>query len=114
MIEQPNNALLAEGSGIAGVLGWSLVLIGLLFAGFFVVSWFRNWLKNEDEGPLGIGFTLSDLRQLRKEGKITEEEFERAHEKMVGAAREMAAKLPDPLARNRRPGNELRQRPPEE
>jgi len=112
MMQHPNNALLAEGSGIAGVLGWSLVLIGLLFAGFFAVSWIRNWLKSEDM-PVGIGFTLSDLRELRAAGKISEEEFQRASEKMLVKAREMAAKLPDPLARNRRPGNELRQRPPE-
>ena len=32
---------------------------------------------------------------------MTDEEFERARGKMVAAAKEMAAKLPDPLARER-------------
>jgi hypothetical protein len=34
---------------------------------------------------------------------MTDEEFERAKAKIVGGAKAMAAKLPDPLARDRRP-----------
>ena len=114
MSNLPPIILLAEDSGVGSVIFWSLVLIGLLFAGFFAVSWLRRWLQSDDETPVGVGFSLSDLRELRKRGQISEEEYERARTKMVGAAKEMAAKLPDPLARNRRPGSELRQRPPQE
>ena len=94
--------LLAE-AGVGSVIGWSLVLIVLLLGGYFAVMALRTWLKSEDdESPSGIGFTLSDLRQLHREGKMTDEEFERARAKMVAAAKEMAAKLPDPLARQRK------------
>jgi hypothetical protein len=94
--------LLAQ-AGIASVIGWSLVLITLLLVGYFAVMRLRSWLRNDDVPTGGIGFTLSDLRQLHREGKMTDEEYERARGKMVSAAKEMAAKLPDPLARDRRP-----------
>ena len=89
-------------SGVGSVIFWSLVLIGLLLVGYFGVMTLRNWLKSEDIPSGGIGFSLSDLRQLHREGKMTDEEFERAREKIVSAGREMAAKLPDPLARDRK------------
>jgi hypothetical protein len=93
---------LAE-SGVGSVIVWSLVLIALLLAGYFAVMTLRSWLKSSDEPGGGIGFTLSDLRQLHRDGKMTDEEFERARARMVDAAREMAAKLPHPLARDGKP-----------
>ena len=89
---------------ILPVFGWSLVLICLLVGGFFAISKLRQWLRDDDGGaPVSpIGFTLSDLRQLHKQGQMTDEEFERAKAKIVGSAKAMAAKLPDPLARDRR------------
>ena len=99
------SASLAQGSpdSMLPVFGWSLVLIALLVVGFFAISKLRQWLK--DDAPMAgpaIGFTLSDLRQLHRQGKMTDEEFERARSKMVGAAKAMAAKMPDPLARGER------------
>ena len=98
--------LLAQPSHVGGVIGWSLVLIVLIIAGAAGVLMLRRWLK-EDDTPAsaggGIGFSLSDLRQLHREGKMTDEEFERAKSKMVSAGRAMAEKLPDPLAGRRQP-----------
>ena len=88
---------------IIRVFGWSLVLIALLIAGFFAISKLRQWLREDDTPGPSIGFTLSDLRQLHKSGQMTDEEFERAKSKIVGSAKSMAAKLPDPLARDRKP-----------
>jgi len=95
--------LLAQQSSgsILPVFGWSFVLICLLVCGFFAISKLRQWLKEEDVPAAGIGFTLSDLRQLHKQGQMTDEEFERAKAKIIGGAKAMAAKLPDPLARDR-------------
>ena len=98
-----------SGEGMLRVLGWSLVLICLLLVGFFAISKLRQWLKEDDTPAPGIGFTLSDLRQLHKQGQMTDEEFERAKAKIIGGAKEMAAKLPDPLARDGRdPGKPTR------
>ena len=101
MLMIPLTPILADGSGIISVIGWSLVLIVLLLAGFFAVSKLRHWLQN-DEPAVSIGFTLSDLRQLHREGKMTDEEYEKARSKMMAGAKAMTSKLPDPLARNRR------------
>ena len=95
--------VLAQDSGgsMLRVIAWSLVLICLLMVGFFAISRLRQWMRDDDMPAPGIGFTLSDLRQLHKQGQMTDEEFERAKSKIVGGAKAMAAKLPDPLARDR-------------
>ena len=102
---------LADGMDAVRVIGWSLVLIALLLVGFFAVTRLRQWMK-EDDAPVSIGFTLSDLRDLRRQGKMSEEEYERARAKMMAGAKAMTSKLPDPLARNRRPQNDQRTPPP--
>jgi hypothetical protein len=98
------------GSSIASVIGWSLVLIVLVLGAFVVVMRVKSWLTADDDaGPAGAGFTLSDLRTLHRSGKMTDEEFERARAQMMAGAKAMADKLPDPLAR---PGEAPRPRPP--
>jgi hypothetical protein len=99
----------SSGGGIVPAVGWSLVIIALAVAGFVGVSKLRAWLKEEDDAASDaspIGFTLSDLKRLHREGKISTEEFEKAHSKMIGAAKAMAEKLPDPLAGSNRRRNE--------
>lgn len=106
---------LAQSSGgIVPAIGWSLVIIALAVAGFVGVSKLRSWLKDDDAAESDaspVGFTLSDLKRLHREGKISTEEFERAHGKMIGAAKAMAEKLPDPLAGSNRRKNERATRP---
>jgi len=86
-------------SGAGGIFLWSIILIILLVIGAAGVMRLRRWLKEDDAPTGGIGFTLSDLRQLHKQGQMTDEEFERARAKMVAAGRAMAEKMPHPLAR---------------
>ena len=93
------------------VIGWSLVLIFLLLAGFFVVARLRSWLKSDDE-PAGIGFSLSDLKRLHREGKLSDEELEKARSKILGAAKAMSSQLPDPLAGSNRARQRPGQQPP--
>jgi hypothetical protein len=75
-----------------------LVLLGLLSLLFAAVSYLKKWLKQPD-ATVGTGFTLSDLREMRRKGQISDEEFERAKGKIVAAAqraitRDAAAKQP--------------------
>src|SRR5438045_4416321 len=65
---------------------WSGVLVGVLIVGMVIVAKVKRRLQQPDE-PISAGFTLSDLRQLHKSGQMTDEEFERAKEKVVEAAR---------------------------
>jgi hypothetical protein len=100
------------GQTILPVFGWSLVLICLLVGGFFAISKLRQWMREDDAPASPIGFTLSDLRQLHKQGQMTDEEFERAKAKIVGSAKAMTSRMPDPLARDRGGGGGKPQPPP--
>jgi hypothetical protein len=62
----------------------SSVLFGLVLAAYVLISLVRRKLLDEQpEAP--AGFTLPDLRQLHKEGKISDEEFERAKARIISA-----------------------------
>lgn len=63
---------------------WIGILFVALLVGFLVVRWLRSrTLGSSEYGDAGFG--LSDLRKLRQEGRITEEEFEKARDAIVGA-----------------------------
>jgi len=60
-----------------------LWLIVILAAAVFGVVAIRRWTRKTDLPPAG-GFTLGDLRKLKKEGKMTEEEFKKAASRIMG------------------------------
>jgi hypothetical protein len=65
---------------------WTIALIAVVLLGFMIVSWARRRLTKQDES-LTTGFTLSDLRRLHKDGKISTEEFERAKAAIVATSK---------------------------
>jgi hypothetical protein len=71
---------------VTSIIRLSLVLVGLILAGWVTVWQVRRRLTKPDETS-GTGFTLSDLRQLHKSGQMSDAEFERAKAKVVEAAR---------------------------
>lgn len=85
---------LAE-TDMTSAIFWCIVLIGLLVAGFFVVSMIRKSMRHDDDlGPPG-GFTLSDLRKLRDSGEISKEQYEKAiHGVVASSHASVDAKLP--------------------
>jgi hypothetical protein len=66
-------------SSIVVITVFLLIAVAALFAG---VMWARKRL-NPNEDFHGEGFTLADLRQMHKEGKLSDEEYERARATMV-------------------------------
>ena len=60
-----------------------LVLIVLVLVSGIALMMLRRLLKPEDEKP-GDGMMLDDLRQLRDEGKLTSDEFQRAVDSIAG------------------------------
>ncbi|HLL90442.1 MAG TPA: hypothetical protein VK324_14175 [Tepidisphaeraceae bacterium] len=78
-------------SDVGSVLFWGLVLLGLLSLLFAAVSYLRKWMRAPDPRG-GAGFTLSDLRQMRREGKISEAEFEKAKSIIVAATQRAMAR----------------------
>lgn len=82
---------------MGSVLTWSVVLIGLVVAGFVGVALLKKRLIESSDGKSG-GFTLSDLRALHRAGKMSDTEFEKAKQAVVGAARRAEEQQPKPKA----------------
>jgi hypothetical protein len=89
VISLPHASPLAQ-SGTGSILGSSLLLVVLLLVLFFGMAMLRKWVKKGDDEAPKLGFTLGDLRRMRDEGQITEEEFERARTQMIAATQRAA------------------------
>jgi hypothetical protein len=76
------------------VMIWAIVLVLALMLLLGVVVIYRKWM-NTDDTPSGPGFTLSDLRRLHKEGKMTTEEYEKAKTVLIGSLKAAADKPPN-------------------
>src|SRR5436305_14172776 len=80
------------------VMIWAIVLVMALMLLSGVVVIYRKWM-NADDTTSGPGFTLSDLRKLHKDGKMTTEEYEKAKIILIGsikAAADKPANAPKP------------------
>jgi hypothetical protein len=78
----------------ASILLWSLVLL-VLVIGFFIAVAILRKKMSPDEDFHGAGFTLSDLRQLRKKGQMSDEEYERAKIALLGSMKNLPSKSAD-------------------
>lgn len=98
--------LAAETNVTTSILFWAFGLIILLIVMLISAVWIKKKMSPVDESTGGGGFTLADLRELRRSGAMTEEEYERAKAKMVqslqlAAARKQEAaspKIPPPAS----------------
>lgn len=52
------------------------MVVGLLLLAMLTL-WLRRWLHQEEDVPAGAGFTLHDLQEFRRSGKLTDAEFEK-------------------------------------
>jgi hypothetical protein len=74
-------------------------LLVLLILGFIAVSKLRQMIGRKEEATTPtLGFTLADLRQMHRAGNLTDEEFARAKEKVVEAAKKAAERAQAPGA----------------
>lgn len=76
------NPALALFQSIGGVL---LTLVVIVIVGWFAISRIRSWMKDNAEATQP--FTLEDLRALHRSGQLSDEEYERAKEMMIGSVR---------------------------
>lgn len=65
---------------------WLALLLVFVVVGFMVVIYLRRSLHSEVTGR-GQGFTLQDLRDLHRSGKLSDDEFEAAKAAMIGRLR---------------------------
>ena len=86
--------IFAAANDSKAILVWSLVLLAAVIVGFVLVLWVKRRLRQVDEAPT-LGFSLADLRELHRTGKISDQEFERARGKMAASLkREIAQQKP--------------------
>ena len=76
--------IFAAANDSKAILVWSLVLLAAVIVGFVLVLWVKRRLRQVDEAPT-LGFSLADLRELHRTGKISDEEYERARGKMAAS-----------------------------
>ena len=89
-------AVTQQGGSFAELLPWLLLLVGIVVAGAVAISFIRRWMK-DDGRPRQIGFTLSDLRQMHAEGRLSKEELEKAEQHLIKKVRSTMS--PEDLAR---------------
>ena len=76
----------ADFAGLFQSVGGPLLgLIVVVVIGWFGIVRIRRWMKGEAES--NEPFTLNDLRTLRSQGKLSEEEFVKARDAMIGSVR---------------------------
>jgi hypothetical protein len=97
----------ASTRSMQGVFIWSGALVALTLLAFAGYSALRRWMRSMDEPPGegNRGFTLADLRDLHRQGKMTDAEYEATRAQLVGAAKRMVDQLPPVMPRTpvRRP-----------
>lgn len=64
----------------------SAALFGLVVIGFIAVVLIRRYYHESDGGSAGagVGFTLQQLRQMRRDGEINDQQYEKLREQIVG------------------------------
>jgi hypothetical protein len=74
------------------------IVVGLVLLAAFGVMRLRKRLWGDDSGEEGSpdGFTLGELRQLRQNGHLTAEEFEKARAMVLAATQRRANSPPNP------------------
>ena len=75
--------MIADSSLSGSIIFWGIVIVLIIVVGLLVVLYVKRMLLSDD-APGHPAFTLSDLRQMHKSGKMTAEEFERAKAKIIG------------------------------
>jgi hypothetical protein len=83
----------ADPKSIGSVFVWCGVLVAMILLAFGAYSYFKRWMNQDDSGPK-VGFTLSDLRELHRQGKMTDQEYQQTKALMLGSAKKMADQMP--------------------
>ncbi len=77
--------VLASGSRNTGqAVLWVAVLMAVVVLGGALVIYIRKRSQDGGSHVPALGLSLADLRQMRAEGRLTEEEFERAKAMVIG------------------------------
>jgi hypothetical protein len=87
----------ADSPDYFGVVLATLAIIVVAVGGFWGIRKLREYLRqgtSDDPTSLPGGFSIGELRQLARDGKITPDEFERAKAKVLDAIKSTDAAPP--------------------
>jgi hypothetical protein len=69
------------------IMLWCALLLVVAIIGFLLVLALKRWQSGEGaSAAVGPLFSISELRKLRDQGQISDEEFERARAAIIGQA----------------------------
>ena len=87
--------------GVTGVVFWSTVLVVLILVAFAGYTLLRRWMRTDgaDSSAPARGFTLSELREMHRQGELSDAEYEATRAQMLGAAKRAADRMPPVLPR---------------
>ena len=68
--------LAAAGSATVRIVVWAGGLIVVIVLAGVVLGRYRKWMRTDVEARSAQSWTLQDLRDLRRQGRISEQEFD--------------------------------------
>lgn len=66
---------------------WGGVLMFIAIIGLSAVLAIKRYYSRPDQSTPKMGFTLKDLEQMRLEGKLSDQEYDRAKARMIASVR---------------------------
>ena len=76
--------ILANGSGAGSVVFWGSIIIAVILIGGVIVFQLRKKLLDEDDATGSDDpFGLQELRDLRKSGQISEQEYQKLRSALI-------------------------------
>lgn len=80
-------------TAVSEVLTWLLVALGIMVLGATVAMiLYRRLMRRWRNTTPPTGFTLDQLRQLRDQGQLTEQEYQRARQAVLAQIRSLIGK----------------------
>lgn len=84
-----------SGGGIVPLMLWAGVLMIVVVVSAIGLAWIRRQLVSSGDDDTGEGWSLHSLREVHGRGEITDEEFERAKDVVLGGMNKGSAGSPD-------------------
>tara|TARA_Y100001970_G_C14123427_1_gene797609 strand:+ start:22 stop:288 length:267 start_codon:yes stop_codon:yes gene_type:complete len=80
-------------SALTEVIPATLLLIAITVVGFIILMKLKKSMNRTPEQT--TTFSLRDIERLRDEGQMSEDEYERARQSIIDAAKKMTSDIPE-------------------
>ncbi len=80
-------------SALTEIIPATLLLIAITVVGFIILMKLKKSMNSTPEQT--TTFSLRDIERLRDEGQMSEDEYERARQSIIDAAKKMTSDIPE-------------------